>query len=223
MNYIRWSMIFLIISAVLSCVLLPIAYIFRSPIIDFYNTHRASFLNGGGEKCINQLKQKNVSYKALGDIGTNECPILNAVRVTGFANTEISSSFVLSCPTANSVADWLEEIGASNINHMGTLNCRKQRGSRLYSEHSFGTAIDVSEIDGAVLQKDWGQKTEKGDILANAAKAACNHFNNVITPNTNKLHYDHFHFDNGFGFGCAMGEWKTKLLRASKSMAKLFY
>jgi hypothetical protein len=70
------------------------------------------------------------------------------------------------------------------------------------SEHSFGVAIDVSAIDGAVVSKHWKDKGIKGDTLREAANVACKHFSNVLTPETNRLHHNHFHLDSGFGFQC---------------------
>ena len=92
---------------------------------------------------------------------------------------------------------------------MGSYNCRTIARSKLYSEHSYGTAIDIAEINGAILLKDWNKKTEKGQILNNAYKVACKYFSNVLTPDTNRAHKNHFHFDNGFGLGCYL-KWVLK-------------
>ena len=70
------------------------------------------------------------------------------------------------------------------------------------SEHSFGTAIDVSAIDGAVVSKHWKDKGSKGQKLREDLSVACKHFSNVLTPETNRLHHNHFHLDTGVGFRC---------------------
>ena len=171
-------------------------------IISTYNEYRPMLLNGGGEECLKNLKQIQASYKPLGNSGTPSCPILNAVRVTKYANTTLSSPFIISCPTALSVGNWLEDIKAKSISHVGTINCRSRRGSGLQSEHSFGIAIDITKIDDAVIKRDWKQTNTKGKKLRQAAKSACNYFSNVLTPYSNKLHQDHFHLDNGIGFSC---------------------
>jgi hypothetical protein len=85
---------------------------------------------------------------------------------------------------------------------MGTINCRKMRGSGFLSEHSFGTAIDISKLDGADIKADWGRNTLKGQRLAKIAAIACKHFSNVLTPETDRAHHDHFHLDTGLGMGC---------------------
>jgi len=84
----------------------------------------------------------------------------------------------------------------------GNLNAIVCFPARPGSEHSFGMAIDVSAIDGAVVSKHWKDKGIKGDTLRKAASVACKHFSNVLTPETNRLHHNHFHLDSGVGFQC---------------------
>ena len=188
----------------------------KALIISTYNEYRPKLLNGGGEECLTDLKQIQASYKSIGDTGTASCPILNAVRVTRYANTTLSSPFIVSCPTALNVGKWIEDIKAKSISHVGTINCRSRRGSGLQSEHSFGIAIDITRIDDAVIKRDWKQSNTKGKKLRQAAKSACNYFSNVLTPYSNRLHYDHFHLDNGIGINCH-AQMKHKLFsRLSK-------
>jgi hypothetical protein len=108
----------------------------------------------------------------------------------------------LTCSSAIKLSNWLEETKIKSFSHMGTLNCRKRRLSGIQSEHSYGIAIDISKIDQAVIKRDWGKNTPSGLKLANAAEVACKHFSNILTPDSNRLHHDHFHLDNGLGIGC---------------------
>jgi len=174
----------------------------NSDLIRLFNAYRPVLLTGGGEQCISSLRERGVKFRILGNQGSDICPVMNAVRVEGFENIVASSPFILSCPTALKLTNWLQDAQVKSFSHMGTVNCRKMRGSRLLSEHSFGTAIDISMLDRAVVKTDWGKKTEKGRRLLDAAGLACKHFSNVLTPNTNRAHYDHFHFDNGIGLNC---------------------
>lgn len=222
MKYLKRTLLSLLVLVSLGMLSLPVVYAFRKPIVAAYNTTRPYLLEGGGEKCLSELAAKGVKYTKLGDIGTNQCPRLNAVRVTGFQNTKISSPFTLSCPTANVVASWLDDIKASSIQHMGTLNCRKRRGRSIYSEHSFGTAIDISHIDGASVKDDWGQNEKNGKILREATASACKYFNNVLTPDSNKLHYDHYHLDTGIGLGCSLDKVAKSVLRAVRATNSYF-
>lgn len=178
----------------------------KALVIDTYNKYRVVFLDGGGENCLRELEQAEAVFKSLGNQGTDVCPVKNAVRVSRFKDTSLSSSIILSCPAAVDTANWLDDIQAKHITHMGTLNCRKRRGGGIMSEHSFGIAIDVSKIDDAVVSKHWNDKGDKGVKLREAAKAACRYYSNVLTPESNKLHHDHFHLDTGIGFQCDAGK-----------------
>ena len=82
------------------------------------------------------------------------------------------------------------------------LHINWQYNCGLMSEHSFGVAIDISEIDGAVVSKHWKENGSKGEKLRDAASAACKYFSNVLTPETNRLHHNNLHLDSGIGFQC---------------------
>jgi len=176
--------------------------LFSSDLIRLFNVFRPVLLTGGGEQCISSLRERGVKFRTLGNQGSDICPVMNAVRVEGFENIVASSPFILSCPTALKLTNWLQDAQVKSFSHMGTVNCRKMRGSGFLSEHSFGTAIDISMLDGASVKTDWGEDTEKGRRLLDVVELACKHFSNVFTPNTNRAHHDHFHFDNGIGLNC---------------------
>ena len=63
-------------------------------------------------------------------------------------------------------------------------------------------AIDISKIDDAFVSKHCKNKGSRGEKLREAARVACKYFSNVLTPESNRLHYDHFHLDSGVGFQC---------------------
>ena len=176
--------------------------LFSSDLIRLFNVFRPVLLTGGGEQCIYSLRERDVKFRTLGNQGSDTCPVMNAVRVEGFKNIVASSPFILSCPTALKLTNWLQDAQVKSFSHMGTVNCRKMRGAGFLSEHSFGTAIDISMLDGASVKTDWGEDTEKGRRLLDVVGLACKHFSNVFTPNTNRAHHDHFHFDNGIGLNC---------------------
>ena len=201
--YVRVSFWFIIVSVILLSIPF-VATQHKGLLISAYNKYRVVFLDGGGEKCLRELEQTETVFNPLGNQGTDTCPVKNAVRISKFKDTTLSSSVILSCPAAVDTANWLEEIEAKHITHMGTLNCRQRRGSGLMSEHSFGVAIDVSAIDGSVVSKHWKDKGSKGGKLREAASVACKHFSNVLTPETNRLHHNHFHLDSGIGFQCKL-------------------
>ena len=193
-----------------AAIILPISFL-KQGTIATYNSIRPLFLDDGGKMCVTELHRRGVKFTPLGDTGSANCPIKTAVRITTFKNTLPSSAFVLSCSTALNLDDWLAENRIKKFAHMGTISCRKMRGKGLQSEHSYGTAIDISTVDGASVQEDWGKDSSKGKKLKKVAESACEHFSNVLTPDTNSLHKNHFHFDNGFGNRCgAKSQFKLR-------------
>jgi hypothetical protein len=179
-----------------------LASVFRQDLVTAYNKYTPMLLDGGGEECISELKERGVNFSSMGDTGSETCPVKNAVKVIGFKNTKPSSPFVLSCSTVVTLDDWLNENSIKSFTHLGTINCRKMRGRGFQSEHSYGTAIDITVVDGASVEKDWGNDSAKGQRLSDIASSACRLFSNALTPETNRLHHNHFHFDNGFGWRC---------------------
>lgn len=150
--------------------------------------------------------------KVIDDITTgSSCGVEDAVEVKFVAGVELSIAATLNCRTANILADWVasdaqDAIGSlrSRINGMQVLAsyaCRtrnSQRGARL-SEHSFGNAIDIASFslaNGTVLsvEEDWGGGRE-GRALRSLHQAACGPFGTVLGPDSDRHHYNHFHFD----------------------------
>jgi len=70
------------------------------------------------------------------------------------------------------------------------------------SQHSYGSAIDIASINGASVLFDWANSAKKSEFLKHAGKTACNHFSNVLTPDYNQAHKDHFHLDDGYFSAC---------------------
>ena len=189
------------------------AELYLNSVSKSYNWLRPKTVSDGGTICLDELEKLSVSYVALGNQPNGNCSISNAVRVTKFRATNISSPLLMNCRAALQTARWLEAIEATSITHMGTYNCRKQRGSGLVSEHSFANAIDVSEINGANLTRDWRKGNSKSEYLLSAQQRACDYFNNVVGPDDNKAHEDHFHLDLGPGIGC-LPLWAKHLKRS---------
>ena len=189
------------------------AELYLNSVSKSYNWLRPKLVSDGGSECLRELDRLSVSYAALGDQPNGNCPINNAVRITKFRETNISSPLLMNCRAALQTARWLEAIEATDITHMGTYNCRNQRGSGLVSEHSFANAIDVSEVNGANLARDWRKGNARSEYLVSAQERACDYFNNVVGPDDNKAHEDHFHLDLGPGVGC-LPLWAKHLKRS---------
>ena len=167
-----------------------------------YNIVRPLLIDGGGSQCLDALDKAGIKYRKLGDTRDGNCVITNAVNIRHFPNTMLSGAITVSCRTALNLALFFDEISAESVTHLGGYNCREQRGNSVISEHGYGTAIDISEIDGASLLDDWKNPGRNGQILKKAHRSACKYFSNVLTPDSNAAHKNHFHFDNGLGIGC---------------------
>ena len=70
------------------------------------------------------------------------------------------------------------------------------------SQHSFGAAGDIASMNGASLKSDWRDEGEKCKYLRDASTAACDYFSNVLAPDYNAAHHDHFHLDHGLSLTC---------------------
>jgi hypothetical protein len=175
-----------------------------------------------GEACFAELKDRGIEYKHIGRMGKDICIIKDAVRIRNFENTRLSAAITVNCQTALNTAKWFEDINAKDVNHIGTYVCRKIAGSLVWSQHSFGNAIDITSINGASIKDDWSNDNDKGKYLRAAAETACNHFSNVLTPEYNKAHEDHFHLDNGPRYSSCDPEWYT-FLRMKYRRLKTFF
>lgn len=120
----------------------------------------------------------------------------------------------LQCPLALGQYMWLREVdaaalthlgsGLSQVQHVGSYSCRRQRGnsSGAWSEHAFANALDVTGFtlnDGRVISvlKDWKGDEDRRKFLRAARDKGCDIFRVTLSPDYNAAHADHFHFDMG--------------------------
>ncbi|QJQ94557.1 MULTISPECIES: extensin family protein [Halomonadaceae] len=153
-----------------------------------------------------------LSYTPLADYTPVEsCPLENVVRMQS-SEVSFNSSFVASCPLALA---WViferqrlqpaaqEVFGSrvSRVEHYGSFACRNiyhREGGRR-SEHATAEALDVAAFRLAngrriVLLNHWHEDGEAGEFLRLARDGACDIFGNVLGPDYNQAHADHFHF-----------------------------
>lgn len=88
------------------------------------------------------------------------------------------------------------------IDQVGTYECRninsQKDGGR--SEHATANAIDIEGFETAdgryiTVLRDWGKPSDEGRFLRAARDAACGVFGEVLSPQYNVLHANHFHLD----------------------------
>jgi len=125
----------------------------------------------------------------------------------------------MQCPLSVGVYLWQREVDAlarkhfdqplAKIHHYGSYSCRRQRGNSSgdWSEHAFANAWDVAAFelkDGTLIKilDDWDGPRAKRKFLRESRSAACDIFRVTLSPDYNKAHADHFHFDMGPGKAC---------------------
>ncbi|MEX0969110.1 MAG: extensin family protein [Paracoccaceae bacterium] len=139
------------------------------------------------------------------------CGIGRAVRIREIAGVALNPGATLNCRTAKVLADWVETDARAALRGMnGRLEsmrvfasyaCRprnSQRGARM-SEHALGNAIDIGEFvlnNGTTLNvaQDWG-RGRAGAALTRLHASACGPFGTVLGPESDRFHFNHFHFD----------------------------
>ncbi|PMR75902.1 extensin family protein [Billgrantia endophytica] len=139
------------------------------------------------------------------------CPLENVVRVHG-SGVDFNASFVASCPLAlawvlferqrlQPAAEAVMGSRVDSIEHYGSFACRHVYGreSGRLSEHATAEALDVAAFhmaDGrrVRLLDHWNDEGERGEFLHEIRDGACDLFGNVLGPDYNAAHADHFHF-----------------------------
>lgn len=163
--------------------------------------------------CLRTLdRAPGLSYVALPDAadGTG-CGYDNVVLAS---RTPIAFNVapVTSCALSAALFWWqgaLQQIAArelhtsiKRIDQIGTYECRnvnsQKDGGR--SEHATANAIDIEGFvtaDGRhiTIAQDWGKPSDEGRFLLAARNAGCEVFGEVLSPQYNALHANHFHLD----------------------------
>lgn len=177
--------------------------------------------------CLKDLEMLGVAFQPSQSFGNPEeggCGVSNAVKVSG-VDVPWNRPALMSCALARTMARYQVEVlqplaqqrfgqPLKRVHHAGTYDCRIQRnnttaaaaqrgskGGRL-SEHSKGMAIDLMAFelaDGTMVsvKRDWREGGAKAAFLKDVARASCNTFNVVLTPNHDRFHQDHLHLDIG--------------------------
>lgn len=149
------------------------------------------------------------------------CGWNNALRVSEAGGAKVGIAQV-TCEVAVGLALWmthevqplaLQIFGqkVKSFQNFGTYSCRNIIGSRLWkrrrSEHATANAIDISGFrlaDGTRISivRDWNGGRKKAQFLRAIHQRACRYFRVALSPDFNKAHRDHFHFDRGFLWTC---------------------
>jgi hypothetical protein len=133
--------------------------------------------------------------------------------VTAVGPVSVKPTATLACPIVSVLERWLADsvqpaaqrwFGARvvEIKQISAYSCRGMNGnpSAHISEHAFGNALDIAAFtlaDGRrITVKDgWKGMPEEQGFLRDVQAAACQQFNTVLAPGSNRYHYDHIHVD----------------------------
>lgn len=148
--------------------------------------------------------------------GGERCGIENRLEVARIGQATLRP-VETACETALRMAMWerhglqaaaQEHLGQSvkAVRHIGSYNCRPIRGSTTrMSTHATAASIDIGGVtlaDGTKVEllQDWDGTPERQEFLRAIRDAGCVWFSTVLGPDFNRLHADHFHFqNNGWG------------------------
>jgi hypothetical protein len=165
-------------------------------------------------RCLSELAAQGVRFEPMAAPATaNGCAIDNAVRVEATA-IALNRPAEMSCALATRLDSFAREVvqpAAQRyfgrpvvlIHHYGAYVCRAESSGRSrLSQHALGNAIDIVGFelgDGRRIdvETDWRATGPRRDFLRDIAKHACAYFNVVLTPASDALHRNHFHFDVG--------------------------
>ncbi len=186
----------------------------RAPSVSPYNT--ASLVG----QCFGALSQRQVDYTRIEDFGSrNGCGIAQAIELHA-STASLNQTATLGCPLAMALNDFERHVlqpaaqlyfgqHVARIHHFGAYACRgRSSNAGRLSEHAKGRAIDIAAFelaDGTVVRiKDhWHGAGDRSRFLHDVSRGACNVFQVVLSPNHDRDHHDHLHFDIGRWRLCA--------------------
>ena len=171
-------------------------------------------------QCLADLRSSGLDYTPIGAFReAGGCGLSGGVRLAG-GPVALSGDFIASCPLARAFADFERQVlqpearrhfgqGIARIDHVGSYNCRPMRRTTFgtLSQHAFANALDVSAFvleDGRriAIAEAWGRDGPDGQFLSAVADRACTVFRVVLTPDYDRWHAGHIHFDMGPGRRC---------------------
>jgi hypothetical protein len=155
---------------------------------------------------------RGLAYTPLADMSAgSDCGFSDVVRAT---KTPIAFNIapVTTCSLSAALYWWQHDVQQLSrkilktkirrIDQLGTYACRNINGaaSGNRSEHATANAIDIEGFeteDGRriTVKDDWLKPTPEGRFLRAAHDSACTVFGEVLGPDYNNFHANHFHLD----------------------------
>ncbi len=194
----------------------PLAPLDLSQPVGWATHGKLSALRGELQACRSLLNSGGIAHSALPPLGSGACALSDRTMWTGHgARTSalplLPAQPVMTCPVAAGLALWLRDrvqpaalrhLGqrVARVEHLGTINCRRIGGSRNWSEHATGNAIDIAAFilaDGqrVSILSHWDVRDGRSAFLQEARDGACDLYATTLSPDFNSAHADHFHLD----------------------------
>lgn len=172
---------------------------------------RAGGAGGPGERGL--CGRRALEGRRLAPItsSTRGCGVAEPVAITAVHGIPLSRPARVDCDLARAFADWVDRAmvpsvgrrggGIARIEVIGDYSCRprnNQPGARI-SEHGRGMAIDVAGYrltngERVTVAHDWRRRPHRRD-LHRMYERACGTFRTTLSPDADRHHQDHFHFD----------------------------
>lgn len=174
--------------------------------------------------CPARLRALGVQFTPLPDFRKQSgCQNQGVLNITSFGSgVSLNPNVHVTCEVAEGMALWLRnsvQAEASRyfrsqvvkLSNTHGYSCRYRSGGKL-SEHAFANAIDIgtfhlSNGKSVSVLKNW--TTDGTAFGSNAARwfdrindSACDYFQLVLNPRSNKAHENHFHLDQGRWKSC---------------------
>ena len=181
-----------------------------------FTTRKIDALADDTPQCHGLLEAALIGYSPLPSVSAGpDCGYDNGVALSRDRPRSIaySPAAKTSCPMAVSLVLWEKQIvGAAAASHLGTTveqivtygsySCRRIGGgeSANFSEHATANAIDIAAFrlaDGRTVSVagHWDANDERSSFLKAVRDGACDIFATTLSPDYNKAHADHLHFD----------------------------
>ncbi|WP_323801655.1 extensin family protein [Parasphingorhabdus sp.] len=181
-----------------------------------FTTRKIDALADDTPQCHRLLEEASIGYSPLPPVDAGpQCGYDNGVTLTRDRPQAIaySPAAKTSCPVAVSLVLWEKQIvNAAAARHLGTTveeiitygsySCRRIGGGQTgnFSEHATANAIDIAAFrlaDGRTVSVagHWDADDERSRFLKEVRDGGCEIFATTLSPDYNKAHRDHLHFD----------------------------
>ncbi|PHR19778.1 MAG: extensin [Sphingopyxis sp.] len=181
-----------------------------------FTTRKIGALADDTPRCHQLLEQASIGYSPLPPVtaGPN-CSYDNGVTLARDQPQSIAyrPAARTSCPVAISLVLWEKQIvdaaareylgtTVEAITTFGSYSCRRIGGGQSgnFSEHATANAIDIAAFrlaDGRTVSVagHWDADDERSRFLKAVRDGGCEIFATTLSPDYNKAHADHLHFD----------------------------